>query len=103
MHYALVTGLIFGAYGYLVANVISQPGEILWPIRCFIERIVGQGIQGWRYWLYKVTFGCCYCISGSHSLTILLFLGLYHYLFPVVVTAIFTAFSIQKFYDTERI
>ena len=84
-----------------MANVISQPGEILWPIRSLVERIAGQGMYGWRYWLMKVTFGCCYCVAGFHSLALMLYIGLYDYLFPVVVTSIFTAFASQKYYDTE--
>ena len=98
----LYWGFTFGALGYLIANVLIQPGEILskWPsVVKWITRSSDSPRDwgGWQYWLHKITWNCGKCIAGNLSL---LFLVAYHNedlaKAPIIVFSILIAYVLEK-------
>jgi len=106
---AFLLGFLFGIYGFVVGVILTAKGEILSFLHDFIQRLYEEGKI--YHPIYKVTTGCPYCIAGFHCLIFicciqpLLSGNLPNacFLFPALVTAIFTAFVLNNRYETNRL
>lgn len=101
----LYWGFTFGALGYLIANVLTEPGEILskWPN--IVKWVTRSGDSprdwgGWQYWIHKITWNCGKCISGNLALWWLAFTqtetSFQGQDLEVVVFSILTAYVLEK-------
>ena len=68
----MATFLFFAILGFLVVHVISEPGEILHPVKSLWLGLLiraGLGKNPVADWAYKITFGCAKCFAGFWCLT----------------------------------
>lgn len=105
---SMETALVFGIFGFLVANVLIQDGEILAQWRKVIIRITMAGEDGQmnpvQYYIYKVTWGCSKCIAGFWSMVYCILSTPWENfsfwpIFSTVVVAIFFAYILQKAHE----
>lgn len=96
-------GVFMGIWGYLLASVLTMPGEILgwWPkLVMYITRTTNKSDFEWnkvQLYTHKVTWYCAKCIAGFQTLLICVFFasaGIF-YLFPSIVIAIFLAHKLD--------
>jgi len=60
-----------GIFGFLMANVLTKPGEVFGFIPRWFSNKFGHDISEYRngiYWLAKVTWMCGKCIAGNIAL-----------------------------------
>lgn len=103
---AVIYGFTFGAAGFLVASVLTQPGEVLdwWPAlvrRVF--RLSNCSTSDWnalQWAAFKTTYGCAKCVAGQIGLwaSFLLF-DQWGQGVACVVLAIFSAYAIERYYE----
>lgn len=114
MYNELVMGFTFGVFGYLVAVVLTQPGEILANLPSVIQRLNGTMTWDWgkkkncalvknpmewnafQHWSNKITWNCGKCIAGFWALIYSLISLPVGQGFTCVVLAIFTAHAIER-------
>jgi membrane protease YdiL (CAAX protease family) len=111
-----LTGFTFGLFGYLVADVLIQPGEILHPYQRLVSwlfRHERRNPADWnilQQWGFKALYGCAKCVAGF---TCLLWLFLSDpqppsvdgfFLFSQAITAaIFTGHVLNRLHESGRI
>lgn len=95
--------VVLAIFGYLMANVLTAPGEIFDPAARLIERLTGgMNARGVRFWLWKVTVGCAKCIAGNAALWYGISIhGQYFEAAARVVLAVYLALIIQR-YETDK-
>lgn len=102
---AVVIGIAWGLFGYLVSNILVQPGEVLswWPgLVQRLNRSHGKGYPDWsliQYWNNKTTWLCGKCIAGFWALaSCFLNYSVWNVWqgFVIVTLSIFTAYATEK-------
>lgn len=110
MYYDMVTGIIFGLLGFLVADVLTAPGEVLSFYRRFaawLFRHEAVSMSDWNFvqwWGYKALYGCAKCVAGFAALLSFIWLpGDFNGMFTRVVVAIFTGWFLNQLHESQRI
>ena len=94
-------GVVIGITGYLIANVLAQPGEVLayWPgLVKWLNRSARVSPMDWnwfQHWTNKITWLCGKCIAGNIAVVYTVFSGLGQG-FHCIALAIFTAYALEK-------
>jgi len=101
----ILQGTIFGMAGFLVSAVLTRDGEILdwWP-RVVRGLIRAKSNDFYLYnstqvFFHKLLVGCSKCVAGQLAFWFMVFSGDYGHIAPVVIVAVFSAFSIEKYYE----
>lgn len=92
------TAVIIGVFGYLMANVLTKPGEVFGFLPRWFSNKYGHDISEYRtsiYWLAKVTWMCGKCIAGNIAIWYSLTFDIYGMFYNVVI-AIFTGYIIEE-------
>lgn len=99
----LYWGFTFGSIGYLIANVLTEPGEILskWPSVVKWVTRSDDSPRDWEWWQWydnKVTWMCGKCIAGHTALWVFICRWLWGYTasVEVIVFSILTAYVLEK-------
>lgn len=101
----MINAIIFGVFGFLMANVLTKSGEVfaMWPR--FIQVVTFAPMQAkkynwFQYWIAKITYDCAKCIAGFWA-NLFYLVWYFHYYSPVehfrfVTIAIFTGYFLNR-------
>lgn len=101
----IIFGFSFGAAGFLVAAVLTFPGEVLdwWPgLVQWITRTRGKSpvdYNKFQFIISKITYICPKCIAGQLAFWFSVFSLSIGQGFICVTLSIFFAFAIEKKYE----
>ena len=102
---SLILPFVCAAAGFLVADVLTAPGEVLawWPgVVRRVFRLDKRSPMDWnvvQLTAYKILFGCAKCVAGQLALWASVFLHAgWGQGAANVVLAIFFAYAIQRHY-----
>lgn len=95
---AIIYGVLSGIWGYLLAEVLTMPGEVLFFYRNALERITWNKQDDYgHYWIWKITVGCSKCIAGNISFIVVFFHGMsIGQAFVTLGLSVFTGFLIDR-------
>ena len=102
----LTYSLVFGITGFLIACVLTHPGEALawWPaVVQWATRTGKKSPAGWnafQWWVSKITYLCAKCIAGNLGVLFAV-LGEAWSGLAAVPLSIFIAWALEKHYNGQ--